>query len=136
MMNDLDAGVLLIVESARERIAEHQDIDAGSLKILQVVQEQFFRVEVPRGRLNLPLTLPLAVLTLTALLPVLPLTGLLLRLILPGLLGLGVGEDGWQRKEHGRDEGGTGAEVHADDPYSAVGIAVVWGLWKTDESIG
>ena len=85
--------------------------------------------------MSLSLTRLLPVLTQPPLLAVLSLTGLLLSLILPWLLGLSVGEDGGQRKKRGHEEGGAGAEVHADDPYSAVRIAVVWGLRKTDVSI-
>ena len=100
----------------------------------------------------------LAVLSLTGLLPVLPLTGLLLclgplfrrlpdrllrltlpglllRLSLPGLLCLCPDKNGGQRKECGRNESGTGAEVHADDPYPAEGTAVVLRLLETKASM-
>ena len=40
MMNDLDAGVLLVVEPAREGIAEHQEVDALPFKIAFVVQDK------------------------------------------------------------------------------------------------
>jgi hypothetical protein len=150
MVNDLDAGVLFIVESAGERIAEHQDIDARALKILPVIQEQLFRVEILAGllRLSLGLLPGLLRLPLPGLLPGLsqprlllrlalprllrlPLglrPGLLLRLSLPGLLGLCLGQSGGQRNQRSHDEGGTGAEVHADDPYPAEGAAVVLSL--------
>ena len=59
VVDDFDTGVLFIVEAARERIAEHQEIDALPFKISLVVQDK-------------------ALLGL-----------LLLSLGLPGLLGLG-----------------------------------------------
>ena len=99
-----------------------------------VVQDEFLGVERLQRRLNdallglLALTL-LTALTLTVLLAVLALPGLLLLgLILPGLLRLGVSEDCGQREQRRHDEGGTGAEVHADDPYPAEGTAVVLGV--------
>ena len=45
-MDDLDAGVLFVVEPARERVAEHQDIDARALEIPLVVQDQLFRAGI------------------------------------------------------------------------------------------
>ena len=90
MVDDLDTGVLLVIEPARKRVAEHQEIHALPFKIALVVQDK----------------------------------ALLLRLSLPGLLGLQRGKDRGQREQRGHDEGGTIAEIHADDPYSAEGTAI------------
>ena len=38
MMDDLNAGILLIVETAIETIAEHQHVHALTLKIFTIVQ--------------------------------------------------------------------------------------------------
>ena len=40
VVDHLDAGVLLVIESAAERIVEHEDIDTLSLEITQVIQFQ------------------------------------------------------------------------------------------------
>ena len=38
MVDNLNAGILLVVETAVEGVAEHQHVDALALEILQVVQ--------------------------------------------------------------------------------------------------
>lgn len=38
MMDDLNAGILLIVETAIETVAEHENVHALTLKIFTVIQ--------------------------------------------------------------------------------------------------
>ena len=40
VVDDLDAGILLVIESAAERVAEHEDIHALALEVAEVVQLQ------------------------------------------------------------------------------------------------
>jgi hypothetical protein len=81
------------------------------------------------------LALPGLCLSRLALLAGLALPGLLLRLSLSRLLSLCLGKDSGQREQCGCNEGGTGAEVHADDPYPAEGTAVVLRLLKMETPI-
>ena len=128
-MDDLDAGVLLVVEAARKRVAEHQDVHALPFEIPLVVQKEFlFPARGTRGQLLLLDLLPALPLTALPLALALPLRGLL-RLILPGLLrlilplSLNLGKDDGDRGQCSRDEEETRADVHADDPYLAEGTA-------------